>query len=964
MKNTYLLVFFLFVFNNLEILGQKYRYTTYQGKEIPFTKVNRVIQDTHEYVWLATDQGLYRFDGSRFQDYNASLRSQYIKTIIPWKKDTLLFANDTGVFKLFYEENSPKIIPHITISEIKNGMSYPEELFTDSKGRLWIGQLNGEVYRHDRNEIKKVPFSLALNQRISNIFFDEDQFGTVWALIPKEGLYYFDRLSNTFVALEGFSDMSHFYIDGNQIVLVGDLRIINVTVSEEYAIISQKQIDNLGLDFYYITKDLSGTYFLASEQGVYRCTSDQEKLTEIFGSNDPHRVEKLPYTSINHLYFSEDQIRPGGKIWISTSNGLGFLWSSYFQSVSGMSHDNVFSLSSGLNTEVLISQSNVTSVKNLGAQIRFDQINDINQVTSISSGTENIWYGTADGKIIRYKNDNKRIGYNLKNRGGGIFYMFADHTGDNWFCQAPTDRPLIGVAKINEDGRVTIYDEANGLNNRILVVKEGQQSELYAAGIGPETYLYKYNRTRDRFENQSIPFPFEVSSNFEVHDIAIDDKGIVWMATTDGLIRYSAENVQRVDLGVYTENEIRSICTIPGGNLWLATDTNGLVYLDAQGSYVFFDEKSGTPSKVASYRSMIIDDTHHLWVGTAEGAVYSSQSNPEPLHTNTPILDEIRINDAIKNIENTSIQYTETASVTLTFVSITFPADDLQYRYKIVKKEVEKDEKDKSLWSLPQDDNHIELQELKNGIYTLLVKAQKQGGYSWSAPLKIELEVQKKWHQTLLGILIFITLGISIAWYVLRLWIFKKTKNIKATLSLKEKELIEKENAFIAQARDLKSLSATIQLLDYLLKEIPKGATWNRALPVVSKIIEFPGVDAFEFAFKKGEEMWYRGMSRDEAKYTDRREEFNKKESLATYVLIENKPLIISNSVAEEALYINKKSQERYLSMILVPFEQKTSIEIVLCIYGKEENKFTQDNLRLIQILTTFLSIAILDELK
>ncbi|GAA4275789.1 hypothetical protein GCM10022259_05130 [Aquimarina mytili] len=954
----------MFLFNNLEILGQKYRYTTYQGEKIPFTKVNQTIQDTRKYMWLATDQGLFRFDGSQFEDYNTSLRSRYIKTIIPWKKDTLLFANDTGVFKLFYEDNTPKIVPHIIISDTKSGMSYPEELFTDSKGRLWIGQLNGEVYQQDETKVKKVPFSLALNQRISNIFFSEDRFRTVWVLIPKEGLYYFDESSNAFVELEGYSDMSHFYVDGNQILMVGDLRILAMTVDDNHKMIDQKQIDNIGLDFYYINKDMAGAYFLASEQGMYTLTSDQAKVIEIFGSNDPHRVEKLPYNSIHHMYFSEDQIRPGGKIWISTSNGLGLLWSSYFQSVSGMSHDNVFSLSTGIHNEILISQSNVTSVKNLNAQVKFDQIRDVNQVTSISSGTENIWYGTAAGTIILHKNSTKRIRYNLRNRGGGIFYMFTDHKGDNWFCQAPTDRPLIGVAKINEDGRVTIYDEANGLNNRILVVKAGGKSALYAAGIGSETYLYKYNRSRDAFENQSVPFPFRVSNNFEVHDIAIDNNEVVWMATTDGLIKYEAEKVERIDLGAYTENEIRSICVIPGGNLWLATDTNGLVYLDNQGRYAFFDEKSGTPSKVASYRSMIIDHNNQLWVGTAEGAVYSSKSNPKPLRIDAPILNEVKINHEIKNVEKSALRYTETASVTLKFISITFPADDIQYQYKIIENDADIDKNDQMPGYLTADENKITVPELKNGTYSLLVRAQKQGGYSWSDPLEIKLKVQKKWYKTFFGILLFVILGMSIVWYTLRLWVFKKTKNIKASLGLKEEQLLEKEKAFIAQTQDLKNSSTKLQLLHDVFKKIPKGATWDKALPVLSKIVEFPGIDAFEFAFKKGEEMMYRGISQERTNYMDRSEEFNKKESLATYVLIENTPLIITNFNEEIDQYINKRKSEEYLSMILVPFEQKTSIEIVLCIYGKEKNRFTQRDVTLIQILTTFLSISILDELK
>ncbi|MEW7290315.1 ligand-binding sensor domain-containing protein [Aquimarina sp. 2304DJ70-9] len=965
MKNRCLLTFFLIVFNTLGVLGQKFRYTTYQGDELPFKKVNQTIQDSHQYLWLATDQGLYRFDGNRFQDYNTSLRSQYIKSIISWKKDTLLFSNDTGIFKLFYKENTPKITPHIIISEVKNGMSYPEQLFSDSKDRLWIGQLDGAVYRQDRIDIKKQQFSIAPNRRISDIFFSEDRFGTVWILIPKEGLFYFDESSSTFEQLDGFNDMSHFYIEGDQIMLVGDLRVLKLKVNEDHRIIAQKQIDNIGLDFYYVSKDLNGDYFLASEQGMYTLINNQTELVEVFGSNDPHRVEKLPYTSINHLYFSQDQIRSGGKIWISTSNGLGLLWSSYFQSVSGMSHDNVFSMSTGVDNEVLISLSTVNSVKSTESTKSFDQITGVSQVTGISSHSDNTWYGTAEGTIIHYKNGNLQTTYSLKNRGGGIFYMFADHQGDNWFCQAPREKPIVGVAKISADGRVTFYDEANGLNNRILVINEGGRSELYGAGIGTKTYLYKYNRDLDTFENRSIPFSFKVSSNFEVHDLAVDDKGIVWLGTTDGLLKYDTESIQRIDLGAYTGNEIRSVCVIPGGGLWLATDTNGLVHIDAKGSYVFFDEKSGTPSKVASYRSMIIDSNGQLWVGTAEGAVYSSRSNPTPLTTNPPILDEIYINDKVEKLEKRLLRYKETEKARLSFVSVTFPSDNIRYQYKVYKRGSNKDMISKTPWSLPLDTNEITLQKLKSGTYFLLVRAQKQGGYSWSVPLKINLKVQNKWYKTIWGIALLLVFGVSGSWYILRLWVFKKTKNLEVSLSDKQKELHKKETELILQTEELKSTVANIHLLHRLLKQIPKEPSWDQVFPVLIKLVELPTrVDAFEIAFKKGKEIGYKGASREKTSLIDRNEKFDKKENLAAYVLTENKPLMIDNFNEEIEQYINKRDDKGYLSLMLLPFEQKTGTKVVFCVYGKEENKFTQRDFTLLQILTAFLSVSVVDELK
>ena len=41
---------------------------------------------------------------------------------------------------------------------------------------------------------------------------------------------------------------------------------------------------------------------------------------------------------------------------------------------------------------------------------------------------------------------------------------------------------------------------------------------------------------KDVFVNLSLPLDFNVSPNFEVHDLAVDDKGVIWLASTNGLL--------------------------------------------------------------------------------------------------------------------------------------------------------------------------------------------------------------------------------------------------------------------------------------------------------------------------------------------------------------------------------------------------------------------------------------------
>ena len=59
---------------------------------------------------------------------------------------------------------------------------------------------------------------------------------------------------------------------------------------------------------------------------------------------------------------------------------------------------------------------------------------------------------------------------------------------------------------------------------------------------------------------------------------------------------------------------------------------------------MLFDERSGTPSKIATYRALLLDQANRIWAGTAEGVVYSVMSYPAPLSTKKPSLDRVQVN--------------------------------------------------------------------------------------------------------------------------------------------------------------------------------------------------------------------------------------------------------------------------------------------------------------------------------
>ena len=919
--------------------GQKFQYVNYTDGEYPFQQVNQVIEDSRSYIWLATDQGLFRFDGSRFEDYNTNLRSRYIHALIQLDDQSILFSNDTGVYQLLYENETVVIKPYLEIDEAVSDLDYPRNLWMDSQNRLWISQLDGAVFVYDKENAISKRFQLSARTKTPKIIISEDNFGTVWVHIPAHGLFYYNEETEEFQKKSGYERYEHMAVNEDQILLAGD-QVLRLQMSDKGRELKREILWNRGPVFSNIAVDKTGLIFLASDQGLFTLGGRQSnQLRPVYGSNDPHRVELLPFKDVNQFYFSSDQVRIGGKIWLSTPNGLGLLYSGFFKSVSGMAMDNILSLGRNFSNEILVSQGNLFRIRHIDREDSFDEFetDDISITAITDSKSAYVWLGTSEGRVLKARNGIVAE-FDFSDRGGGIFYMFEDSTGNIWFCQAPTDKPIIGVAKMKSDGQFEEYGSDKGLSSRVLVVDEGGKADLYAAGIGIETYLYKYNRDTDRFENKSLPFPFKASRNFEVHDIAVDSRGIVWLATTDGLLKYDTERIQRVKLGVHTQDEIRSVVSMTDGSIWMATSTSGMIHLDARGNFVLFDEGSGTPSKISSYRSLLLDQANRIWAGTAEGVVYSAMSYPAPLSTKKPLLERMQVN-AQDSDPKSGFVFREEDVVDFYFTSISYPGDENQFRYRYYYSGLPDDEIDDVPWILSEGSTRVRMRAPVTGSYKLEVCTQKPGGYSWSLPIEIEFNVRGPWYSSLGGISLFVLIGLLIFFFGIRFYGQKKTAQLQLLLSRKEKELSAKkamldsqEDAMKHQKDALKSAGVNIYLLYRLMRQIPIRARWSRIIPVLAKLVELPtGMDAFELAYVEKTTVQYLGYKRGSNKIQHREVEFNEKENLTSYVLNHKRPLLIKNNEKESGQYISQKDDRGYLSRIYVPFKQSKGREVVLC---------------------------------
>ena len=209
------------------VYGQKFKYVAYEGENVPFGKVNQVIEDMYSYMWLATDRGLFRFDGTVFEDYNTELPSKHIKSLVRLDEANILFANDSGIYRLTYKEKKVIISPYLEVDESTSGLEYPEIITVDDRGWLWVSQRGGQVFLFDDNRQFIQRFNLFSDSAALPIFFGQDKYHRIWAFSGGHGLFLFNEKKEQFEHKLGYNNANGFQIIEDRIIIAGE-RVIQV----------------------------------------------------------------------------------------------------------------------------------------------------------------------------------------------------------------------------------------------------------------------------------------------------------------------------------------------------------------------------------------------------------------------------------------------------------------------------------------------------------------------------------------------------------------------------------------------------------------------------------------------------------------------------------------------------------------------------------------------------------------
>jgi len=649
-------------------------WTTDDG--LPQNGVNAILQTRDGYLWLATFDGLVRFDGLQFTVFNKGNTRGIGSNRFAWlyedRHGALWSVTDedwlvkyrAGVFTTYTpkeglplwslvqieedEAGNFQLVSREGIAKWENGrfITYPlEELLPTSVRAEWVGgnrlawlaARNLYWYAHGRLNIYSIESGLPSLNIISVV---EDQHGTVWINTWDAGLV---RMKDgVFTAFAVNAPPGDFAVPaqedrkGNIWLVWGNLCQLKNGHLTRYIASDGSPVS--GVQSLY--EDREGNFWIGANNGLYRA---REAAITVLTQQDG-----LSSDNIYSIY--EDR---AGNLWFGTWGGGVTKYQDGRFTHYLVKDDQA----SGLITALYEDRAGYMWIGTRTGLYRFrdrrlsaypdpDGFFGDGAWVIHQDRAGRFWFGTSTG-LIKYE-DGRYTRYTTIDglAGDDIKAILEDRAGHLWFG-------TWGGLSQYDDGRFTSYTEQDGLaSDHIRVLYEDAEGILWIGTYDGGLSRYKDDRfirytTKDGLFNNGV---------FQILE---DGRGYFWMSSNKGIYR-----VKRQDLTDFADGKIRSIISIAYGK------NDGLLNVECNGGR----QPAGWKTRDG-----------RLWFPTAGGAAVI---DPREINENTMppfvVIEELRIAGEPVALDASIIVPPDKKSFEIEYIGLSFiKSEQVRYRYKL-----------------------------------------------------------------------------------------------------------------------------------------------------------------------------------------------------------------------------------------------------------------------------------------
>jgi len=535
---------------------------------LPSQSLKSVVQDQQGYMWLGTQFGLSRFDGTTFTNYNT--------------------------------QNSP-FLP-------SNGIN---KLLVDSSGLLWVGTKSGLVV------INPATFA-AQEFNIKGPVIDilEDSKGSIW--ISANGLYYVDRgqvdlrtevngplpIVNATVITQIVGSVSQMALSPEGIWLVNDRHLLRLTKnSSDFSKLRLELTAKISLPerlAQTIVHDLSflnGNLYIASELGAYFLDLDDE-------------LRPFPLPNANNSAVYKFMSDTDGGLWISTYGRLLFRdktgewqWVEPSQLDQSIWFADIFR--DDKNNVWLASFSEGLWLVHEGRVERHSAVSNMTEsVMAISQAPDGkLWVANKSG-IGYFDLDKSFINLVPSSKYGYASVHDLQFDGERLYIA--TGR---GLFVFENKTLYTIPGRALR-DNPVFAISRSSKGGFW---IGTGRGLYRLNYAG------LTPFAYNAFLGSKFITYVLDKTNFGVIGTSKGAYYFTDRGIEKIgDQTTLESAYVTSVLHIDGVGILIGSLNDGLFYRSTQGQWRQLDAANGLP--YGSIFSLEYDEKlKHVWVSTMKG---------------------------------------------------------------------------------------------------------------------------------------------------------------------------------------------------------------------------------------------------------------------------------------------------------------------------------------------------------
>jgi diguanylate cyclase (GGDEF)-like protein/PAS domain S-box-containing protein len=551
-----------------------------------------IIQDNNGFIWIATQDGLNRYDGKNFVYYRhdstdkKSIANNFIRKIFIDKQSIMWVGTNDGLSR--YNE---------ALDSFDNFFHQTNDSNSLKDNQIW------DIYQDQKNDI---------------------------LISTKEGLHTFDAKNENFtrIGIRGFDtalkEIKTIFQDikGNYWLGTYDqgIYLTNSTLSFAVSLNSQNKWNlKLDVEALFDLKYIDDQYWLGTSNGLYIISEDYQ-IIKHYSENSSDKSSNILSNNVRSIEQLSDS-----SIWLGTANGLNSINLlsdnvSAYQSVqhkNSLSFDLILKVFKDTSDKVWLGTNGggISTFNPLQLKMTHGLFNykDSGQAVYAFAETSDrtTWFTTDNGQLNRIDKYSHINQVKIEND-SPISHLFTDDKNNLWFKTLPgrlflynvTTEQLIENKVWAQSSSDTDYSNLLLINNKIWFLDD-------------KKILSSFNLDTNKLKK----YPHDSYSEFTA--LEHDENNLLWLSSTDRTVLYFdiQKNEYSEDIVQVPANSNFSDISNIGLSknwIWLGSRGGGIILINKRSQAITLINESNMLSN-NFIADIVIDNAENAWISTNKG---------------------------------------------------------------------------------------------------------------------------------------------------------------------------------------------------------------------------------------------------------------------------------------------------------------------------------------------------------